>query len=108
MVIYKFLVDGREVILEWVARPNRLGEGYWRRPATTRASPTQAQAEARLRFSELSTGAFPLKGTVSTEDGRRIPALCDYLKTKTEGFRYRREPELTLREKMVQLLLAST
>lgn len=108
-MIYKFFVEGRgEVELEWVARPNRYGEGYWRRVARTRAAPTKAQAEARLRFSQLSNGAYPFKGTITTEDGRRIPALCDYLAKETEGFKYKREPEPTMREKMVKLLLASS
>ncbi len=107
-MIYQFIVEGKVVVLEWVARPNRLGEGYWRRIPRTRAQPTKAQCEARLRFSELSSGAFPFKGTIETEDGRRIPALCEYLKEETEGFRYKREPEPTIREKLLRLLLCES
>lgn len=106
-MIHKFLVDGKIIELEWVQRPNRLGEGYWRRVPRTRASPTPAQCEARLRFSKLSSGAFPFKGVIETEDGCRIPALCDYLKKETQGFRYRREPEPTMRERLLKLLLSA-
>ncbi len=47
---------------------------YIRRRPFTYELPSAAQAEARLRFSQAAISTYEMRGTIETEDGRRIPA----------------------------------
>lgn len=95
----------KEGKIEWVRRPTKDGKpGYFRRTPNTYKNPTAAQAEARLRFSEISYDLFGTLGTVDTFDGREIPAKAERLGREMAGQQFSREKKLSNIEKILLLL----
>lgn len=79
--------------LEWV-KPGRDGrKGYFRKIPYTRERPSVAQAHARLRFSQVATSTFGVRGVVNTVDGRAIPMNAGLIAEKTVGSNYLTEQE---------------
>ena len=93
------------VELEWVNRPGRDGRaGYYRRVPVTRRSPTIAQAEVRLRFSEVANSTAGVHGVQVVEDKRAIPVNASLIGEKLRGVKQPKKVK-TMQEKIIELIL---
>lgn len=100
--ILRALAEGR---IEWVRRATKDGKaGYFRRTPSTYKKPTFAQAEARLRFSEISYGLYGVLGTVETFDGREILTKAEMLGREMAGQKFSRDKKPSNIEKILMLL----
>lgn len=70
--------------LEYVKPGGKRG-GYYRRKPYTRKSPSEHQAEHRLKFSLISTENYGETGTVPLPDGREITRAAALLGDKLKG-----------------------
>jgi len=102
---YMVVVVIAGIELEWVNRISRDGRaGYYRRVPVTRRSPTIAQAEVRLRFSQVATRTAGVRGVQVVEDKRAIPVNASLIGEKLRGVK-QPKIERTLREKIIELIL---
>ena len=91
--------------LEWVNRISRDGRaGYYRRVPVTRRSPTIAQAEVRLRFSEVANSTAGVHGVQVVEDKRAIPMNAALIGEKLRGVKQPKKVK-TMQEKIIELIL---
>lgn len=97
----------RALGIEWV-EPSSDGRrpGYYRRIPMTRNDPTPAQAQHRLRFSQVAYNTYGTRGTDETLDRRQIPANAAVIGDELRGTGSPK-PELSVKEKLLLLILKS-
>lgn len=96
----------QELGIEWVSAGKDGRNGYFRRIAPNRKSPSLRQAEHRLLFSETSHRLYMNRGTITTHDGRQIPRNAHGIERSLLGTGQPKQKP-SLQERLLLLVLKS-